>query len=880
VFGHYEIRGQLGAGGMGVVYSAYDTLLQRNVAIKVVGDRVLADKPARDLLLHEARAASALNHPNICTIHQVGDSDGQAYIVMEQVEGQPLSSHLAARSLPPELVIQYGVQIADALAHAHKHGVIHRDLKSTNAVVSPEGRVKVLDFGLATRLRDAELQEAVTAKVPLTESRMIVGTLPYLAPELLGGESASAQTDIWALGVLLYEMASGRHPFHGRTAFELSSTILRDPPTPLPATVPSGLAAVILRCLEKLPGDRYPQACEIRDDLRTLERDGDAVPPRAAARPVPDSGLNDRIRARRFRIAAWTASMVAALVCAFFIFRWLSPLPQPRVEKTTQLTHYAHASGVGGITSDGARIFFRARDAGHWNLMQVPVAGGEAQPFPSPFPDTIIMDVSPDRSEFLVVSGYTTGPGEYWTLPVVGGSPRRLSNLTGFAAFSPDGQKIAYHNSDGIYICSRTGSDAHRLVSLPSQSWGVAWSPDGKTLRFTVEGPEADTDTRSLWEVSADGSNLRPLLPGWHQTPHECCGQWSADGRYYVFLSNQGDGAAADFSVWARREMGTFAHWFKPAAPVRLTAGPINFGALAASKDSQRFLAIGRVDDQIELLRSTPDRKQFFPMIKLAEVYGANIAPRGDKLALVLRGWTLWRSRTDGSERIQLAADFPGGIDEPRWSPDGTRIVFQGRRQEGRSWNIYQVSAEGGATQELLPNDRVHEFPDWLADGKSVVYSTPPAGKEAGAENSGIFVLDLKTQKTTRIPGSDNLIHPRTTFGGRYLAALSQDQKRVMLFDFQTRAWKEIAHDGKLFYFLEATPDGKYLYFQDLLETGEPLYRVHAGDWKLDRVMSFESLLESGLARCRFMGLTADGSPMVLATRVSGDIYALDLDLP
>ena len=159
-------KGNSGAGGMGVVYSAYDTVLERKVAIKVVGDRVLADKTARDLLLHEARAASSLNHPNICTIHEVGDSDGEAYIVMEQVEGQPLSSLLGTNGLPPDSVVRYGMQIADALAHAHEHGVIHRDLKSTNAVVTPEGRVKVLDFGLAARLRDTELQEATSSKGP------------------------------------------------------------------------------------------------------------------------------------------------------------------------------------------------------------------------------------------------------------------------------------------------------------------------------------------------------------------------------------------------------------------------------------------------------------------------------------------------------------------------------------------------------------------------------------------------------------------------------------------------------------------------------------------------------------------------------------------
>jgi eukaryotic-like serine/threonine-protein kinase len=270
-FGHYRIQGQLGAGGMGVVYSAYDTVLERKVAIKVVGDRVLADKIAHDSLLYEARAASSLNHPNICTIYEVGDSDGEAYIVMEQVEGQPLHSLLGTGGLPTDSVIRYGMQIADALDHAHKHGVIHRDLKSTNAVVTPEGRVKVLDFGLAARLKDAELKEATASKVPLTESRTIVGTLPYLAPELLRGQTADARTDTWALGVLLYEMASGSHPFHGRTAFELSSAILREAPAPLPGSVPTGLRAVILRCLEKSAGERYQQAGEVHSALEALQ---------------------------------------------------------------------------------------------------------------------------------------------------------------------------------------------------------------------------------------------------------------------------------------------------------------------------------------------------------------------------------------------------------------------------------------------------------------------------------------------------------------------------------------------------------------------------------------------------------------------------------
>ena len=283
--GHYRIQNQLGSGGMGVVYSAYDTVLERKVAIKVMGDRASVDRTARALLLHEARAASSLNHPNICTIHEVGDSDGEAYIVMEQVGGEPLSSVIGTQGLPPDQVVRYGMQIADALSHAHQHGVIHRDLKSTNAMITPEGLVKVLDFGLAARLRDTELREVTTSTVPLAESRVIVGTLPYLAPELLRGEAAEPRTDTWALGILLYEMASGTHPFHGRTAFELTSTILREPPTPLPARVPYGLRTVILRCLEKSPDDRYMQARDVRAALEAVElSEPEQLPTPAAGR--------------------------------------------------------------------------------------------------------------------------------------------------------------------------------------------------------------------------------------------------------------------------------------------------------------------------------------------------------------------------------------------------------------------------------------------------------------------------------------------------------------------------------------------------------------------------------------------------------------------
>ena len=269
--GHYRIIQRIGSGGMGVVYKAEDRSLDRFVALKFLPENLSHDHQAMERFRREAKAASALNHPNICTIYELNEVHDQAYISMELVEGQPLSALLMNGALSTDEVIEYGLQLAEGLAHAHEHGVIHRDLKCANVMITEDGRAKVLDFGLAKRLTETELDEATRSQASLTAPGALVGTLAYMPPEQLRGRPADARGDLWALGVVLYEMATARLPFRGQTGYELSSAILNQAPRPLPSHVPTELRAVIERCLQKEPGRRYRRTGEVRAALEAIQ---------------------------------------------------------------------------------------------------------------------------------------------------------------------------------------------------------------------------------------------------------------------------------------------------------------------------------------------------------------------------------------------------------------------------------------------------------------------------------------------------------------------------------------------------------------------------------------------------------------------------------
>jgi eukaryotic-like serine/threonine-protein kinase len=328
--GRYRITAILGSGGMGDVFRAHDSRLDRDVAIKLLKPG-LASGDASALLKAEARAVSALSHPNVCVLHELDEVDGQSFLVMELVEGQTLLSLIDSQSLPVDRALRYATQVAAALAHAHQRGVVHRDLKTANAIVTPDGVVKVLDFGIARRADHAIADEATKSIAPIESLGVIAGTLPYMAPEVILGGPADARSDIWALGVMLVELVSGRRPFAGKTAFDLTSAIVHSPPE-LPGHIPTGVRAIVERCLKKSPGERYQSAAEVAAALDAVMT-ASATPARRRLTPAIVGAI--AIAVVVAGVVAWTrwgGTPSAAAIDSLVVLPFADLTPRPESE--------------------------------------------------------------------------------------------------------------------------------------------------------------------------------------------------------------------------------------------------------------------------------------------------------------------------------------------------------------------------------------------------------------------------------------------------------------------------------------------------------------------------------------------------------------------
>jgi Tol biopolymer transport system component/DNA-binding winged helix-turn-helix (wHTH) protein len=582
---------------------------------------------------------------------------------------------------------------------------------------------------------------------------------------------------------------------------------------------------------------------------------------RAAMRPL-------QVQRRRTIALAGVGGLVTAGVVVALLLR--TP-PAPKVLGIHQITHTGHRKGTAMyirpvLVTDGARVYFTDLVAGQPTPMAVPAAGGDAVPIPMPLKDALVRSISPDNSELIV--GSLTPDGQHltvWYVPVLGGSARRARDLVVEQAYAtPDGRGLIYLQGPDIYLANTDGAGSRKLLSVPGLMHDLYYSPDGSHLRFAVYDVKQNRD--SIWEASPDGSNLHRFLPDWNPGGGECCGTWTPDGKYYVFQAT----VAGSTNIWALREGRLFGMGRRE--PVQLTTGPTEHAAPVVSRDGKKVFFVG-TQSNAELSVYESRLREFVPYLGGISAEGVSFSKDGQWAAYVrLPEGTLWRMKMDGTDQLQLTFP-PMKVYNPRWSPDGKRLAFYDVPPDGHS-RIYTVSADGGAPEALTSGEHVEVDPGWSPDGNSLVLAYG-----GNSPDSSIHVLNLNTHRVTELPGSKGIFSPRWSPDGRYVAALTSGDYKLMLFDFKTQKWEKLGGSGAGF--PNWSKDGKYVFF-DVITAGPPgFYRVDIATRKTEEVARLgHTHLALGVPGYTWRGLTPDGSPLVAREAGTQEIYALDVHFP
>ena len=855
--GEYEVKSLLGSGGMGEVYRARDSRLGRDVAIKVLPSALSADPERLRRFEQEARAAAALNHPNILAVFQMGTYEGAPYLVSELLDGETLREQNKRGKLAMRKAIDYGVQIAHGLAAAHEKGIVHRDLKPENLFVTKDGRLKILDFGLAklTQPQSGAEHSAPTLN-ERTEAGVVMGTVGYMAPEQVRGQTADHRADVFAFGAILYEMLAGKRAFQKPTSADTMSAILNeDPPgiSHVTSNIPPALQRVVHRCLEKSPEQRFQSASDLAFALDALSSTSEPI---SAPTPV--------LEEKALKPKKWSWVAVTSLLVALFIglfFWWRMPPAIPQITSVTQLTNDA-ANKSSRLVADGSRLFFTERNIFGWQLVQVSETGGETAPLTSTVPHPWLQGMAPDFSGLLVTSSPFIAP--LWWLPLPAGAARRLDDLGEIerASFFPDGQHIAYSKGGMIAIADRDGTGAQVLANVSGEIGDLAISSDGQRIRFPVF--DLNSESRSLWEVDVRGHNAHQLLRGWSGASQVGGGNWTRDGSYFVFTAR----VEGRSGLWALPEKTEFLHR-QAREPIRLSAGPLSYDIPVPSRDGAKMFAVGSIR-RGEMVRFDPATRQFVPFLSGISAIEISFSKDGKWIVYdTYPDHALWRCRADGSDRLQLTYPPFEAFGRISISPNGAQVAFTGLA-EGHAKGAYTVSLQGGPLRMVAA---AAVDPVWSPDGNALMFS---AIKDGG-QYYELRRFDVRDGTVLPIPGGEHKYSVGWSAGDKPVA--DDEHKKAWIFDPQTRKWSELLSEPCTI--LEFSPDGNYAYCETSDTPYHKIVRVRLSDGHVETMMEIKELrrvVDEEIGTAFAVGL--DGS--VLLTRDVGteEVYALTVKWP
>jgi len=704
--GSYEVRSLLGVGGMGEVYRARDSKLGRDVALKVLPDAFARDGERLGRFAREAQVLASLNHPNIAAIYGFEDSSGAHALVMELVEGPTLADNIAKASIPAAEALPTARQICEALEYAHERGIVHRDLKPANVKITPDGTVKLLDFGLAKALEvqaaSGDISTSPTITKMATQAGVLLGTPAYMSPEQAKGRPVDRRADIWAFGCVLFEMLTGKMAFSGDSVTDTIAEIIKTDPAwnLIPANTPKAIRTLLQRCLKKDPKQRLQAIGEARITIEEVL----AGKERSEVGEADQSNASMASTARSERsLAAGIAGFLLGAVLAAALAWWAW-----RPSSATSALHFSAVTSFAGVQAqptlspDGRSVAFLSNRDGHFNIYVGMVRGGELVQITHGSSLKVRPSWSPDGSTLAYAQMNDSGIMDVWEIPALGGSPRRIVLNANDPTWMPDSHSLAYQNlaDGGVWVCGMGGENPHVLIHLEPGNYGTEprVSPDGRMVAISLRtaGPYGelavgDVSTGKVRMLTKDGALA--LSPA-----------WSPDSRFIYFSSSRG----GTLNIW---KIGVNGSGLR-----QVTAGEGDDAELDVSSDGKRlaFATLRASVDLAELdLRAKPGegKVKVLTTDPARNEWGPAFSPDGSRIAYFsnLKGVeneSIGVADANGANATQLVRDSRTNI-FPRWSPDGTHLIYisAGPRVEDVAARldaeIRSVSVSGGAPQTI-----------------------------------------------------------------------------------------------------------------------------------------------------------------------------------